>query len=196
MIELPGGVNPASFTMRLVDFGGVQSPSLGGKDLRVNRLGNRFACDVTLPPLPNATGLIVVSRLIRAKSEGLRIAIPQTNGNQGSPGTPLLNGAVTGGTSLVVDGLTAGYAGKEGYWLSIVKSGQHYVHSVAADFTANGSGQATITIAPAVRVSFPDNAAIYLLDPRIEGNVTGDELSWEYSAARNLSISFSIREAA
>lgn len=196
MMELPTGIHPNSASLRLIDFGGVLRPSLGGKIQRVNRLGNRYAMDVTLPPLPYEVGRQVVSRLIRAKSEGLRMAIPAVKGKQGAPGSSLVNGAVTGGTSVAIDGLNAGYAALEGYWLSLVVSGQHYVHNVAETVVANGSGQATLTIAPELRVALPDNAVVNLAAPMIEGLVVGDELRWEISLAHHIGLSFSIEEAA
>lgn len=196
MIELPDGIHPQAASMRLIDFGGVVRPGLGGAIQRVNRLGNRFAVDVTLPPLPLEKGRVVLSRLLQAKQEGLRIAVPLALGKQGAPGSALLNGAVTGGTSITVDGLNAGYAVLEGYWLSLVKDGQHYVHQVASTVVANGSGQATITITPELRTSFADNTVVNLGKPMIEGFVDGDELAWEISLAHHLGLSFTIEEAA
>lgn len=197
MIELPHDIGPQVFSMALVDFGGVQRPSLGGRLTRINRLGSRFMASVSLPPLELDRGRLFVSRLIRAKSEGLRMEIPLTLGNQGIPGvTAVVDGAVTGGMTLPVRGLNAGYAAREGYWLSIVRGGQHYVHSVAAPFVADASGLATVTIAPALRVALVDGDAVHLARPMIEGLVQGDELGWEISLAHHTTISFAIEEAA
>lgn len=197
MIELPDGVVPNSFTMRYLDFGGVQRPALGGAITRVNRLGNRFACDFTLPPLPLETGRMVVSRLIRAKTEGIRIELPLTAGEQGAPGTAVqLSAAATGGISIAVDGLNPYYAAREGYWISLVKSGQHYVHNIAALVTANVSGAATWTITPELRTSFADNSVVNVAAPMIEGLIDGDEQAWEWSLAHHLGIGFTVEEAA
>ena len=98
MIELPSGVYPQSVSMALVDFGGTIRPVLGGAAQRVNRLGSRYRAIVSLPPLEFETGRTVVSRLIRAKSEALRLALPGTRGQQGAPGTGVqVDGAVAGG---------------------------------------------------------------------------------------------------
>lgn len=197
MIELPDGVVPNGFTPRLMDFGGVLRPPLGGEILRVNRLGNRFAASVSLPPIPNADlGRVVVSRLIRAKVEGLRIELPLCGVDQGTPGAPLVNGAGQVGYSLNVDGLTPGYAFGEGYWFSIEAAGQHYLHNVAAAGMADGTGAATIEFAPALRVIPENNAVIHLAQPMMEGLVVGDEFAWSYSLAHHVGIEFEIEEAA
>lgn len=197
MIELPHDIGPAAFSMGLVDFGGVQRPSLGGRLTRVNRLGSRFMASVTLPPLELGRGRLFVSRLIRAKSEGLRMEIPLTLGEQGIPGVAaVVDGAVEAGTTLPVRGLVPGYVGLEGYWLSIVRGGQHYVHSVAASFGADSAGDAVVTITPPLRVALVDGDAVHLARPMIEGLVQGDELGWEISLAHHTYISFAIEEAA
>lgn len=197
MIELPDGVVPNGIALRLMDFGGTMRPPLGGPLLRVNRLGNRFAAAVSLPPIPNKDlGRVVVSRLIRAKVEGLRIELPLCGVDQGSPGSPLVNGAGQAGYSLDVDGLTPGYGFSEGYWFSIVSAGQHYLHNVAAAGMADETGAATIEFAPALRVIPENNAVIHLAQPMMEGLVVGDEFAWSYSLAHHVGIEFEIEEAA
>lgn len=196
MIEFPDDIGPQSFAMRLLDFGGIMRPPLGGSVTRVNRLGNRFAADVSLPPLELDRGRVFVSRLIRAKREGLRMEIPLTLGEQGVPGVgATVDGTVTGGTSLPVKGVNAGWVAREGYWLSVVKSGQHYVHNICAQAIADGSGDVTLTIEPELRVSLADGDVVNLAKPMIEGFVDGSEAAWEWSLARHAMISFTLEEA-
>lgn len=197
MIELPSGVYPQSVSMALVDFGGTIRPVLGGAAQRVNRLGSRYRAIVSLPPLEFETGRTVVSRLIRAKSEGLRLALPGTRGQQGAPGTAVqVDGAVAGGTSLPLKGINPGYSAREGTWLSIVVSGQHYLYATAAQATADGTGDATVTIAPMLRTALAGNELVHVAAPVIEGFVDGDELAWELSLANHFGLSFTVEEAA
>lgn len=196
MIEFPAQFGPQSFVMRLMDFGGVMRPPLGGAVTRVNRLGNRYSADVSMPPLELDDGRVFVSRLIRAKTEGLRMEIPLTLGMQGVPGVAAtVDGAVAGGTSLPVKGVNAGWVAKEGYWLSVVKDGQHYVHNIAAQTQADAAGDVTLTIAPELRVSLADGAVVHLAKPMIEGFVGGEAAEWEWSLAHHATISFTIEEA-
>ncbi|MGV7119550.1 hypothetical protein [Sphingopyxis sp. 550A] len=197
MITLPDAVVPNGIDIALIDFGGILRPPLGGPIQRVNRLGNRFRASVSLPPIPNAElGRVVVSRLIRAKTEGIRLELPLASVDQGSPGNPLINGAGQTGSAITVDGLRPGYGYSEGFWLNIVTGGRFYLYNVAGSGKANGSGQATIPIAPALRKSPADNDAIHLQKPMIEGFVIGDEVAWSISLAHHIGISFEIEEAA
>ena len=197
MITLPDAVVPNGIDIALMDFGGIQRPPLGGPLQRVNRLGNRYRASVSLPPIPNAElGRVVVSRLIRAKSEGIRLELPLASVDQGSPGSPLINGAGQAGSALTVDGLRPGYGYSEGFWLNVVTGGRFYLYNVAGSGKANGSGQAVIPIAPALRKSPSDNDVIHLQKPMIEGFVIGDEVGWSISLAHHIGISFEIEEAA
>ena len=192
MIELPSFAVPGSMQPMFMDAGftqrGVQS--LG----RIDRKGGRFKLALSYGPYEPDKARVMVSRLIAAKQEGLRIEYPLLH-SQGAPGAPLLNGAVTSGRTLVLDGLTPGYTCKEGYWLSLVKSGQHYLHSVRTGGRANGSGQLTITLNELVRDSFADNTVVNLAKPMIEGFVEGDEWAWSTAIERVTPIEFTLEEA-
>lgn len=195
MIELPEGIVPNSITPALVDFGGTQRPPMGGPLLRVNRLGNRYKVAVSLPPILNRDlGRVVVSRLLRAKTEGLRIEWQLIGVDQGSPGSPLVKGAGQAGSSLLCDGFRLGYGFSEGFWCSIEHNGQHFLHNVSASGAAT-AGEATLTLTPPLRVSPADNSPVHLQKPMIEGLVSGDEFVWNYSLAHHVGIEFEIEEA-
>lgn len=196
MIELPEGIVPSEVQPALIDFGSVQRPPLGGPLQRVNRLGNRFRVAVGLPPIRNKDlGRVVVSRLLRAKTEGIRIEWQLVGIEQGSPGSPLVKGAGQAGTALLCDGFRLGYGFSEGFWCSIEHLGQHYLHNVAASGSAL-TGEATLNLTPAMRVSPADNSPVHLQKPMIEGLVIGDEFAWDYSLAHHVGIQFEIEEAA
>ena len=195
MIELPSGVVPNGLTLSMMDFGGVQKPPSGGPLQRVNRL-SRFRALASLPPMPNqGLGRVVVSRLLRAKTEGLRMEIPLCGVDQGSPGSPRIKGGGQTGLVIDVDGFRPGYGVSEGFWLNIVTGGQYYLYNAAAPTTANGSGEATIALTSPIRTSPADNDAVILDRPMIEGAVVGDEFGWSISLAHHVSLSFEIEEA-
>lgn len=191
VIELPdfahmGGAVPtfmdAGFTQR-----GVQS--LG----RIDRKGARYKMACTYGPFAPEQGRVMVSRLIAAKQEGLRIEFPLLH-SQGSPGAPRLSAAVTTGRTIPIDGLTPGYFCKEGYWLSLEKEGQHYLHSVRVGGRAE-DGTLTVTLNEMLRDSFPDNTVVHLAKPMVEGFVEGDEWAWSLAVDRVIPIEFAIEEA-
>lgn len=195
MIELPAWAEPNGATPALVDAGGVMRSPLNTAALRVNRLGSHYRVGLTFPPFEAEKGRIIVSRLVRAQSEGLRVPYPLFE-DQGTPTAPVIDGAGQSGRSVKVRGLTPGYRAREGYWLSIVHvTGQHFLHNVATDVTADSSGRATIDLCELLRVPFVDGAQINLVRPMIEGLVDGDARSWSLSLEHHTSVEVVIEEA-
>jgi hypothetical protein len=190
MIDLPTFAVPGSFQATFNDAGftqtGIQS------DDYIPRKGGRYTVAFSFGPYTPENGRVMVSRLIAGKQGGVRVKLPLLH-SQGSPGTPLLNGAVTTGRTIAIDGLTAGYVIQEGFWLSLVKSGQHFLHSVGVGATANGSGQATIQLNELLRDSFADNTVVNLAEPQVEGLLPGD-WSWNVDVNRVFPIEFSLKE--
>jgi hypothetical protein len=151
---------------------------------------------VELAPLHPEEANVVINRLIRAKEDKLRMAFPLTEQDQGSPGTTLVNGAISSGTkSLPVKGVTPGYVCKEGYWLSVVNAdGKHFFHQVDTEVTASGGGLMTLTVSPALRYPFADGNTVALAAPMIEGFTSGNEIEWRIDADMFLPLSFEIQE--
>lgn len=193
MIELPGFAVQGFAVPTFLDAGFTQR-GLQTLD-RIDRKGGRFRLACGYGPFHPEQARVMVSRLIAAKQEGIRIPFPLQH-SQGSPGAPLLNGAVTTGRVIVLDGLTPGYTCKEGYWLSLVKSGQHYLHSVRTGGVANASGQLTMTLNEMLRTDFADNTVVHLAKPMVEGLVDGDEWAWQLSVDQVTPIEFTLEEAA
>ena len=196
MIELPSHASPNLATPTLIDFGGVLRPSTGAKLLRVNRAGSRFRVAMTLPVQSAEDARIIVARLIAAKTEGLRVTYPLQGIDQGAPGAPVVFGAGQSGNTIDLRGLTPGYLAREGFWLSIVRDGQHYLHVVRAPGAiANNDGEIALPISPNLRVPFPDDAVVHLGRPMIEGLIEGD-VSWDLALAGLVDgIGFVIEEA-
>ena len=131
VIELPNWAIPNSASPAFMDFGAVLRPSTGASLLRVDRLGSRYRLTLGFPPFndPNR-GRVIVSRLIRAKRMGLRVAIPLLAPQPIEDA--LVDGAAQAGTTLNVRGLAPRRAIREGFWLSVEKAdGQHFLHNIA-----------------------------------------------------------------
>ena len=197
-ISLPTDPKPNGATPVLRDFGGVLTPFLGGPEQRINRVGTRFGIRVSMPPLESSVdGRLFVARLNQAKTDRLLMEWPLLDFNPGSPGSPLVSAATASGSTVPLKGMTPGYQGKEGQFLSFVHSSRRYMHMLTADFIVNGSGNATAAIFPMLRVGLSLNDVVEIATPMIEGHVVpGDELSWEMSVDRLIGISFSVMEAA
>ena len=172
MITLPDGIGATSATARMLDLGFIQD-YVGGGSARIDRPGNRFEIDLTFPPMRGDDARVLVARLTRAKSGGLRVKYPLQGVGQGNPGSPVVNGTDSAGRTLKLRGLLPGYAAKEGYWLTLVSAGgQHFLHQVSALALADGSGLATLTVEPPLRVFPGDGWTVLLAKPMVEGLVT------------------------
>ena len=196
-VTLPSSLSPNGVRPVLLDFGSVLTPFSGGPSQRVNRLGMRMGAQVSMPPLrSDAEGMTLVSRLMRARTDELLLDCPLVDGSWPASGTPLVRVAVTGGTTLQVKGLPAAYALAEGRFFSVVAtSGRRYCHAVATASTADGSGNATVSVWPPMRASFAVNNVIELDAPKMQGHVVDDQLGWDMSLARRTSLSFTVHES-
>lgn len=197
MIELPDWAVPNAANPGLIDYGGFLTPGLGGEVQRLDRMGNRFVIGVSLPPVFSGDkGRVLISRLIRGKTEGVRIEFPLLAFSPGSPGTPKVNGPGQAGRTLICDGFTPNYAVREGQWFSLLHAGRHYLHNVDAEAIANAAGQVSLSISPMLRVEPADNDELHFAKPMIEGFILGEEWRWQMSLDHHFAIEFEIAERA
>ncbi len=185
-----------SASPRLVSYAVDQSPTLGGSQPRVSRLGDRWAMDVETYPVRYANqGMAYLSRLVRGLVDTVLIAFPEPGVVKRSYGTPVVASAGAAGLTLPVSGLTPGIVIPEGKFLSLVIGGQRYLYQVTADVTAQ-AGTTTLPIYPMLRRQPPAGAAVELESPKIEGFIKGNEQVWDVSRSKFLPFSFAIQEVA
>lgn len=192
MIELPDFAVPASMDPVFLDAGFTQR---GAQSLtRIDRKGGRYKVAFTFPPYLGDEARAMVARLIAGKQEGLRVRLPVLHG-QGAPGSPLIAAAVATGRQITLKNVTPGYRCKEGFWLSIKRGEQHFLHNVRTGGMAAADGTLSIALNEMVRAEFELNDEVHLADPMIEGIVEGDEAAWNVARSRIVPISFAIEEA-
>lgn len=191
-IALPTNPAPREASPRLITARNELRSAFGGSTQRINRLGSRWAIDITMPPMEYATAMAWAALLEEADTAVMRIYQPGFD--TGSPGTPRVKGAGQTGNVLVVDGLTNGYVLKAGQFLSVIISGQRFAYQVRADVTV-ASGEAAIPIRPLIRKSPADNAVVEIADPMIEGFVTVPDGAFAIDGNRHVAgLSFTIEE--
>lgn len=189
IIDLPTFAVPSSFQATFNDAGFTQSAVQS--DDYIPRKGGRFTVGFTFGPYSPDEGRVMVSRLIAGKQGGARVKLPLLH-DQGAPGSPVTVTAT--GRTLSLSGLTPGYVILEGYWLSLVKAGQHFLHSVGVGATANGSGVATIELNELLRDTFTAGTVVNLAEPQVEGLLVGDDWSWGVDVNRVFPIEFTLKE--
>lgn len=112
-------------------------------------------------------------------------------------GTPLVQGASQTGSQLVTDGWTPSSAIlKAGDYFHYDVSGRRELKIITADVSSNGSGVATISFKPPIRVSPADNAAIVTTNPSCVMMLADDEQgSLTHRPAGLAALSIVMREA-
>lgn len=165
---------------RLVDFGIDATPPLGGVAQRITRLGSRWAVTFSdIPAFTQDAGRALLGAIFKARATGSTVSVawPQPL-YDASIGSPLINGASQGGTSLAIDGMPANARIKPG-WFSVTASGRSYLYFATDETTANASGViAALPIAPMLRASPADNAPLNFYAPVIEGFIQGNTDAW------------------
>lgn len=197
-ITLPTCPPVASYTPRLVSARNDLTPAFGGPVTREVRAGARWAFDIELAPMEYATFMLWNG--LEAEADTVVWTIPQPGESVSGEGTPLVQGGSQTGSTVLIDGLTVGYTIKAGRWISIITSSQRYLYQVTGDVTANGSGVASVTIRPSLRVSPADNDVVEVTTPKIEGfvragSVNGQVLNrYKRQGGHLKGLSFTIEE--
>ena len=193
MIDLPATPYAVEMTPSLVSFGGTLTPALGGPSQRINRLGDRFRVEATLPPMPYDVGRVWVSRLNRAQSDEVRWGFYQPGiAGGGQFGAPQ---AGTGGKRVVFRD-DSGYTFQEGRFLNVEGAdGRSALHQIDATVTGTGAGGQTYDAMVTPPLRWPiTNVRQFADEIRIVGLLQGDERRWTVDVAMNVGLSFAIME--
>lgn len=195
MAVLLSDVRFRTAVIRPIDYGSFLRPPLGGPIQRINRLGNRYAIDVEMPPLrEEPEGRLFTAKLEQALSEGALFAFPQPGLRIPPMGTPVVDGAVTSGNSLPIRGLTANVAIRAGQYLSIVHDSRRYIYRSITEEVADALGDVTLTLATLLRTPLADGDTVELSQPIIEGWIEPPE--WQAMLEPFTATRFTITEAA
>ncbi len=196
-VALPTSPYAREAVPRFIMWGSEQEPPFGGAITQIEHPGSRFSLDVQLPPLTAAQGRVWVARLIAGMADGdVSLEFPQPDFTPGGNANGAIKTAVSGGTTIALKGLAVGQTLAEGQFFSIIHSGRRYLHqkSGSATVTADGSGEASITIEPPLRVGVSVDDVVEIATPTIEGILVGNEREWTIDLARLYGIAFSIKE--
>lgn len=149
-----------------------------------------WECQITFPPIVGTTNINAWRSFI-AKSRGAAndFQVPvDPVAQSASTATPLVNGATQTGRTLNTDGWPVS--------TTVLVAGQfvtinNQLLQLTENVTSNGSGVATLTFEPPIRVSPADNAAIeyknpYCLMYLVEEPTLSVETGYVYSLSLNL----------
>jgi hypothetical protein len=130
--------------------------------------GRRWRYDISLSPAAGADGR-AISVFFDALGGGAgTFLFADPSIQQSIPGVPVVNGAGQTGSTLNVDGLTPSVlAFRAGDFFSLGAGAATRLYRVTANATANGSGEAALSIIPPLRIASVDNAALEVDAPKV-----------------------------
>lgn len=204
-VTLPTWPGPKSASLRPVDAGTWQKPILGGDDVRLDRLGDRFALAVSLPPMKWHTidgvsaARVWAARLARGVSEGVTMEVPQPDFDTSGFVFDAQCGA-SAAQSIVVpiaSGLGQNNVFPEGMMVTLRKgaTGKNYLHQLRAQAVSNAAGAANFSLWPRTRVAFGPGDTILLQTPVMDGRIL-DPAPIDMEEARTIGIAFEMQETA
>lgn len=165
-------------------------PILGGEQQRFTRLGSRFGCTFTLPPMEHADARLWVGALIRADREKATIEWPQGGMGQPAAGNVTISTESSANATVIgLAGLPAGYAVLSGQFFNHVKDGSRYLYACVQ------TGTSPLIIGPPLRKPANVGDVIDFDTVLIEGWVDGPDTPWDVDNAHLYGITFTIREA-
>lgn len=193
-ITFPSTPKPQSMAWRFVMPSQTNVSEWTGKRQTIASGRGWWECQLTLPPLVGTTRVNSWRSFIaqaRGRTNDFQIPVDPT-AQSAAVATPLVNGAGQTGRSLASDGWPLSS--------TVLQAGQfitinNQLLQLTANVVSNGTGQATLTFEPPIRVSPADNAAIEFKNPyclmyMVEEPTLSVEAGYVYSLSLNLRESY------
>lgn len=161
-----------------------------------SRGGQRWLLEMAFPPMrrSEAAPLLAFLTAQRGQFESFLLAMPGYSQPQGSwAGAPLVKGAAQSGRAVTLDGFAVGATVKAGDLVQF--AGDAKVYMVSADGAADGAGELTLAIEPALLVAPADNAAVTSSNVVMTCALVGDTAEWAISPGLIHSMSVTVTEA-
>ncbi|MBB4154181.1 hypothetical protein GGQ80_002091 [Sphingomonas jinjuensis] len=198
-VEIPWArIASAAIRQRL--FTGTQEGALGGPDLAIPRMGDRFAIDVETAQLrQDAQGRALIAALTVAAALDARMVVHEPDLPRPSSAGPTVRVAGGGqaGSTLRIRGARKGAVIVTRKYLTIVHGGKGYLHMVTADVRVGADGTAALPLWPMLRFLTADDEAVAIDRPFIEGRLLGfDGKGAKWVRNRIDPFTFSIEERA
>tara|TARA_R110000824_G_scaffold69136_7_gene178090 strand:+ start:162 stop:797 length:636 start_codon:yes stop_codon:yes gene_type:complete len=203
-ISLPSSstTQPKSTNFRIVRQIGESTSIFTGAQQVYKHIGEWWEVEVSLPPMNNAGAREWIASLVSMRGVFGQMYLGDWDGRtargtaSSSAGTPLVNGASQTGNALVIDGATASQTGylKAGDYIQLGSGISQRLHMVTADANTDGSGNATLSIEPALRSSPANDLAITVASCKGVFRLSSNETSWNANAISTYGITFAVKE--
>ena len=188
-------VRIADLVIRPRLFSGNQEGVLGGEDLPVPRMGDRFAADVITTQLrQDAQSRELIALLMEATTADARIELRLPNRPKAIGGKIVVDGADQAGSTLNIRGAYRQTEFVRGHFFSIVHGGVHHIHMVRRRVVAGADGRAAVPIWPMLRFLSVDADLCAFDQPMIEGQLIGFDKGAGFARNQTKPLSFTIQE--
>lgn len=193
-VEIPWS-RISSLAIRPRLYSGNQEGVLGGADLQIPRLGDRFAVDVeTAQFRQDAESRLLIAALMEATTADARIELRLPNQGKSIGSGIVVAGAGQSGSTLNIRGIFRGSAILRGRFFSIIHGGVHFVYMARAQVIAGQDGTASVPIWPMLRFLTVDGETCAFDRPMIEGKLVGFDKGAGFEKHRTKPLAFSIEE--
>ncbi len=175
-------------------FSGNQEGVLGGEDLPIPRMGDRFAVDIVTSQLrQDAASRDLIGLLMEATTADARIELRLPNAPRSLGSGIVIDGAGQTGSTILLRGA---YRQTEFVrrFFSIVHGGIHHVYMVRGRAMADADGRVALPIWPMLRFISADGDVCHFDQPMIEGQLVGFDKGAGFQSNRTKPLTFSIQE--
>jgi hypothetical protein len=154
--------------------------------------GQKWECDVTLPPMARAVAEEWVAFLLKlnGKEGSFLFGDPAGTTPRGTAtGTPVVNGGSQTGNALITDGWTNSIVAlKAGDWIQLGSGTSTQLYKNLSDVSSDGSGNATFDIWPSLRSSPADGATLTVTGAKGLFRLGSNEMTWSINEIKNYGL--------
>ncbi len=185
----------ADFTVRPRLFSGNQEGVLGGEDLPIPRMGDRFVADFLTSQLrQDAQSRDLIALLMEATTAGALIELRVPNRPKPIGSGIVADGAGQAGSVINLRGAYPNTEFVRGRFFSILHSGVHHVYMVRGRVMAGADGRVALPIWPMLRFLTEDADVCHFDQPMIEGQLIGFDKGAGFERNRTKPLTFTVQE--
>lgn len=184
LVDVPTSVCVASVIMTLTRVVGLTESPYTLEEQAFRWPGERWSIDFRLPPVTNratASDWMAFGAKLEGKYGRFLIGDPAARTPRGvATGTPLVDGGGATGNTLPTKGWTSGVTNilRKGDYIQLGTGVNSRLHMITEDADSNGSGEANLSIVPALRSSPADNAPIVVTNPKGLFRLVDNSFAW------------------
>lgn len=196
LLTMPTSSCAASVTMTLNRVVGLTQSPFTLEEQAFKWQGEAWSVDFMMPPFKSraiASQWISFALKLRGQFGTFYLGDPSARIPQGvGTGTPVVDGINQNGNTLLTRGWTSGVTGilLAGDYIQIGTGTNSRLHMVTADANSDGSGDAALSIEPALRYSPADGTAINVNNPVGVFRLTENSWSWSVTPGKIYRLSF------